>query len=194
VRENVTQYGLGQVIKTVTFDVETLEGLRGEPGSDEGKVFNLVRGLQREIDEDANAAPVLQTLRERAERILKDLENRSNSGMAAMDQLAALAREKEEAIRSAGESGLSPRAFGVYWALRNDAALRNAGVSPMELARDAETELERFPNARVNLDEQRRLRATLYRPLLGLNGVERGRVVDTVIAILLSDNTATDAS
>jgi type I restriction enzyme, R subunit len=194
VRENANLYDLGRVIKTVTFDVETLEGLRKEPGSDEGKVFNLVRGLQREIDEDANAAPVLQTLKERADRILKDLENRNNTGLAAMDLLAALAREKEEATREAKQSGLSARAFGVYWALRADAGLRAAGIKPMELARDAETELTRFPNARVNPDEQRRLRASLYRPLLALSGDERSRVVDTVLAILLDDQDRTNAS
>lgn len=194
VKENVTQYGLGSVIKTVTFDAETLEGLREEPGSDEGKVFNLVRGLQREIDENPDTAPVLQTLKDRTDRILKDLQNRNTTGLAAMDLLEAMTREKEEAISAAKESGLSSRAFGVYWALRADPALRSARVSALELARDAETELARFPNARVNPDEQRRLRATLYRPLLGLNGEERSRVVDTVLAILLDDPAGTDAS
>jgi type I restriction enzyme R subunit len=64
-----------------------LEGLKAEAGSDEGKVFNLVRGLQAEIDDDPNAAPVLQSLKDRAERILKDLENRKTTGLAAMDLL-----------------------------------------------------------------------------------------------------------
>ena len=41
-------------MRTVTFDLKTLEGLRGQPGTDEGKVFNLVRGLQKEIAAAAN--------------------------------------------------------------------------------------------------------------------------------------------
>jgi type I restriction enzyme R subunit len=73
VQENATQEGLGRLTKSVTFDLKTLEALRGKKGSDEGKVFNLVRGLQKEIDDDPNAAPVLQPLKDRAERILKDL-------------------------------------------------------------------------------------------------------------------------
>ncbi|MDM7459964.1 MAG: HsdR family type I site-specific deoxyribonuclease [Paracoccus sp. (in: a-proteobacteria)] len=185
VEESATQEGLGKLTKTVTFDVKTLEGLRGEPGSDEGKVFNLVRGLQKEIEDEADTAPVLQSLKDRAERILKDLENRNTTGLAAMDMLAALAKEKDEAIKAAKDSGLSARAFGVYWNLKDDEALRNAGISAMELARDAETEMHRFPNARVNDDERRKLRATLYRPLLGLGKEDRGRVVDLVLAILL---------
>jgi type I restriction enzyme R subunit len=185
IKENATVYGLGDVTRTVTFDVETLRGLRSKSGPDEGKVFNLVRGLEREIEDGTDAAPILQTLKERAERVLKDLEERRVTGLAAMDELEALAKEKDEAVQAARESGISPRAFAVYWALGEDAALKEAGVSAKELAVEASNLLYRFPNARVNPDEQRRMRAALYRPLLGLDKEERGRVVDIVIAILL---------
>jgi type I restriction enzyme, R subunit len=193
VEASATQEGLGLITKTVTFDVKTLEALRGEPGSDEGKVFNLVRGLQKEIDDDAETAPVLQTLKDRAERILKDLENRNTTGLAAMDQLAGLAKEKEEAVKAAKDSGLSVRAFGVYWTLKDDKALGAAGISAQDLAQEAEALLARFPNATVNADEHRRLRAALYRPLLGLDKEERGRVVDLVLAILLNDESHASA-
>lgn len=179
------QQGLAQLTKSVTFDVATLKSLRGEPGSDEGKVFNLVRGLQQEIDDDAAAAPVLQPLKDRAERILKDLEERKTTGLAAMDQLAALAAEKEAAMQAARNSGLSASAFGVYWALRKDAAVNAAGLDAMALAQECEELLARFPNAKVNVDEQRRLRAALYKPMLKLPSEERARVVNLVMKVLL---------
>ena len=187
IETTVIQGGLGSLTKSVTFDSKTLDSLRGEPGSDEGKVFNLVRGLHKEIDEDSNAAPILQPLKERAERILKDLENRKVSGLAAMDLMAALAAEKDAAMKSAEESGLSKRAFAVSWTLRDDSALKNAGISAEDFAREAESLIARFPNAAVNADEQRRLRAGLYRPLLALQKDERSRVVDFVVATLLSE-------
>jgi type I restriction enzyme, R subunit len=46
--------------------------------------------------------------------------------------------------------------------------------------------MARFPNASVNADEQRRLRASLYRPLLRLSKEERSRVVDQIIATIFS--------
>lgn len=187
IEESAEQHGLGRLTKTVTFDVATLKSLRGEDGSDEGKVFNLVRGLQHEIDEDPAAAPVLQPLKDRAERILKDLEERKTTGLAAMDQLAALAAEKEAAMKAARDSGLSARAFAVAWVLREDAAVNAAGIDPMTLAKDAEELLGRFPNALVNADEQRRLRASLYKPLLALTQDERARVVDLVVRLLLAE-------
>ena len=184
VEESAAQEGLGRLTKTVTFDVKTLEGLRNEPGSDEGKVFNLIRGLQKEIEDEADSAPVLQSIKDRVERILKDLQDRNTTGLAAMDLLSVLAKEKEEAIRAAKDSGLSMRAFAIFWNFKDDETLRNAGIAAMELAQDAETETQRFPNARVNDDERRKLRAALYRPLLRLGRVDRGRIVDAILAIL----------
>jgi len=186
IEENAIQTGLGRLAKSVTFDVNTLEALRGEKGPDEGKVFNLVRGLQKEIDDDPGAASVLQPLKDRAERILKDLENRQTTGLAAMDMLAALAVEKEAAAKAAAESGLSMRVFSVFWILKNDEKLKAAGISPMDLARETEALNARFPNASVNQDEQRRLRASLYRPLLALGNEERARLVDLIIATLFA--------
>jgi type I restriction enzyme, R subunit len=51
----------------------------------------------------------------------------------------------------------------------------------MEIARETEVLLARFPNASVDADEQRRLRAALYRPLLALKD-ERTRIVDLIVA------------
>src|SRR5436190_19793292 len=94
-------------------------------------------------------------------------------------------KEKEEAVHSAQDSGLSPRAFGVYWALKDDESLVKAGISAVSLAKESEVLLMRFPNAQVNDDEQRRLRAALYRPLLCLDKPDRGRILEAVLAILL---------
>ena len=187
IEENATQTGLGRLTKSVVFDLKTLEAMRAEQGPDEGKVFNLVRGLQKEIDDNPAAAPVLQPLKDRAERIVKDLENRQTTGLAAMDLLAALASEREAAMKAATESGLSTRAFGVFWTVKDDGALKKAGVSPMDLAREVDGLIARFPNAAVNPDEQRRLRASLYRPLLQLPNDDRVKIVETILATLLRD-------
>jgi len=187
IQESATQEGLGRLTKTITFDVKTLESLRSEKSCDEGKVFNLVRGLQKEIDDNPDDAAILQPLKDRAERILKDLEDRKTTGLAAMDQLAALAAEKDAAMKSARASGLSARAFGVFWALRDDAAIKAAGIDLMTVAREADRLLGRFPNAAVNSEERRRLRAALYQPLLKLAPEERSRVVELAMAYLVPE-------
>ena len=185
VQDQAVQQGLGYVAKTVTFDLNTLEALRGESGSTEAKVFDLVRGLRQEVENRPNLEAVLRPLKERAESILKELEERKTTGLAAMDRLAALAGEKEAAMEAARNSGLSPRAFGVHWALKDHAELKAAGVAALDLAQTSETLLARFPNASSNADEKRRLRAALYSPLVNLDKDHRSQVVERILAILL---------
>lgn len=188
IEESAEQTGLGRLTKTVTFDVATLQSLRSDEGPEEAKVFNLVRGLQKEIDEDAASAPVLQTLKDRADRILKDLEERKVTGLAAMDELAVLAAEKEAAMRTARDSGLGSRGFAMSWVLSRDVAAKTAGIDAIETAQALEELLARFPNAAVNPDEQRRLRAAMYRPLLSIDAQERARLVDLLIKVALGDS------
>lgn len=190
IQESAIQESLGRITKTVTFDVKTLDSLRKDSGADEGKVFNLVRGLTKEMDENPDAAAVLQPLKDRAERILKDLEDRKTTGLAAMDELAALAAEKEAAMKSARESGLSARAFGVYWSLRDDAAMKAAGIDPKTVAAETDKLLARFPNAVVNSEERRRLRAALYPLVLKLGNEDRARVVGIAMAHLVPEDEA----
>ena len=185
VEESATIYGLGNLTKSVIFDLSTLTAMRKESGPDEAKVFNLVRGLQTEVESEPELESVLRPLKERAESVLKGLEERTTTGLAAMDLLETLAREKEAAVAAARDSTLVPRAFGVYWTLKEDAALQAAGVSAMEFAEEAQALVERFPNAAVNADEHRRLRTSLYNPLLTVESGDRSRIVDQTLAILL---------
>ena len=193
VEESASMHGLGNLTKSVTFDLRTLAALRKESGSDEAKVFNLVRGLQGEVEGEPELESVLRPLKERAESVLKDLEARTTTGLAALDMLEALAKEKEAAATAARDSTLSSRAFGVYWTLKDDATLQGVGVSAKEFAEEVQVLAKRFPNAAVNADEQRRLRISLYNPLLKVEGSERGRIVDRTLAILLSGNDDAEA-
>ena len=193
VEESAEIHGLGFLTKSVTFDLRTLAALRKESGPDEAKVFNLVRGLQVEAENEPELESVLRPLKERAESVLKGLEERTTTGLAAINMLEALAKEKEAAVAAARDSTLPPKAFGVYWTLREDAALEAAEVSAMEFAEEAQALVDRFPNAAVNSDEQRRLRTSLYNPLLRVDGRERSRIVDQTLAILLGGDSNANA-
>ncbi len=193
VQEGVVQEGLRNLTNPVTFDVETLDVLQGESGTDEAKVFNLVRGLRQEIATESEKRSILIPLKERADSVLKDLEHRQTTGVEALDQLAALAKEKKAAFEAANESGLSPSAFGLYWAFKEDPRFLKAGISALAVATEAEASLNRYPNAAVNAEEKRLLRSALYNPLLRLKKDERGKVVDGILSLLLGGSNGEDA-
>lgn len=187
IQEGVQQGEIKLLPTSVTFDVETLKTLQGEDSSETGKVFNLVRGLRQEAEENPAAAPILQTLTERAGRVLDDLESRRTTAAEALKYLAKLAAEKEQAMREAQDSGLSMQAFAVAWALRKNEPLRAAGIDVHAVAREADELLTKFPNAAVNAEEKRLFRLALYKPLLTLSAVERSKVVDQVMKALLGE-------
>ena len=187
IQESAIQEKLGSFVKSVTFDMDTFDRLRGESGTDEAKVFNLVRGFRQEVEDDPEMRPLLWPLKERAERIIKDLEERKTSGIKAMEQLKFLLKEKLEAVNQQQESGLSPKAYRVHWDLKNDNSLKSAGISSMSIAEETEALIVQFPNATVNAEEERGLRAALYTPLLQLSAQDRESIVKNIIAILLDE-------
>jgi len=193
VEESAAMYGLGNLTKAVTFDVHTLTALRKESGPDEAKVFNLVRGLRAEVESRPGLESLLRPIKERAERVLQDLEDRTTTGLAALMSLEALAKEKDAAVSAARDSALPERVFAVYWSLKDDPALATAGVSAVAFAEEAQVLVGRFPNAAVNADEQRRLRASLYHPLLSVDGNDRIRIVDHTLAVLLGGEADAEA-
>ncbi|MCY4423541.1 MAG: HsdR family type I site-specific deoxyribonuclease [Acidimicrobiaceae bacterium] len=185
VEESAAVRGLGNLTKAVTFDSRTLAALRRDSGPDAAKAFSMVGGLRVEMAANPALDAILRPIMERAEQVLRDLEERTTTGLGAMDTLEAHIAAKEAAVSAAEDSTLPPRAFAVYWTLKEEAALRAAGVSAMVFASEAQALVDRFPNAAVNADEQRRLRTSLYNPLLRVEASERSRIVERVLLILL---------
>ncbi len=184
IQGNAEQEGLGRIAKVVTFDVATLEQLKGDDGPEEGKVYNLLRGLRKEMDEDPAKAVVLRALKERADQVIRNLEERKITGMAAMDEIAALVVQKEEARKAAEDSGLTDVGFAVHWQLKQDEKLASAGLDSLAVAKEVETLLAKFPNWRENPDEQRRLRLNLYKPVLNLPDDQRKAAVEQIMQVL----------
>lgn len=184
IESRAEQEGLGRIAKVVTFDVATLEQLKSEDGPDEGKVYNLLRGLRKEMDEDPAKAVVLRALKERADQVIRNLEERKITGLAAMDEIAALVVEKEEARRAAEGSGLSEAGFAVHWQLSRDEGLARAGLDTLAVAREVEALVDKFPNWVENPDEQRRLRLNLYKPVIKLPDDLRKAVVEQIMQVL----------
>jgi type I restriction enzyme, R subunit len=184
IEESATQEGLGRFTKVATFDVQTLEALGKDDGPPEEKVYNLLRGLQKEMEDNPASAVVLQSIKEKADRVIENLEERKVNGLAALDELKAIAEEKDKARDLAMSSGLSERAFGVYWVLSKEPALQGLKVDIQRLAVNVELAVEQFPHWRQNADEERRLRSGLYKPLLELPAEPRKEIIEKIMNVL----------
>lgn len=186
IEETATQEGLGRFTKVATFDVPTLEALGKDDGPPEEKVYNLLRGLRKEMEDNPAAAVALQSIKERADRVIENLEERKVNGLAALDELKAIAEEKERLREFAKASGLSDRAFGIYSALSTERSLSELKVDIQRVAVSIEVAMDQFPHWRQNPDERRRLRSGLYKPLLDSQVPARSctEIIDNVMNVL----------
>jgi type I restriction enzyme R subunit len=161
VRENAAAHGLDKLSKTVEFDETALKALKDEKGSDNGKVINLVKSLEASAGERGAKEPYLISIAERAENIMTALEDRQISTGKAMARIESLMEEKLKTEKARKESGLDPDTFEVFWFLQHE-QIPNATM----LAKEISAVYGRFPNFASNADEQRQLKAEIYKSLL----------------------------
>ena len=86
-------------------------------------------------------------------------------------------QEKLEAEKARKQSGLDPDTFEIFWFLQQE-KIANA----MMLAKEISAVYGRFPNFHSNADEQRQLKAEIYKSLLRV--VSGRRMVDLAEGIL----------
>ena len=105
--------------------------------------------------------PYLISIAERADSIMTALEDRQISTGEAMARIESLMEEKLKAEKARKESGLDPDTFEVFWFLQQQ-QIPNA----TQLAKEISAVYGRFPNFASNADEQRQLKAEIYKSLL----------------------------
>lgn len=160
VKENAGAHGLDRITKTLEFDAQTLTALRLRKSSDEEKVVNLAKSLQAT---DEKKEPHLISIAERAAAVMEDLDRRQANTLQALEQLEALGQERAAAEAARKVTGLEAGAFSVFWALKQDGQPEAQALS---LAEEIEEAYRKFPNAGDNADEERQLKAEIYKTLL----------------------------
>jgi len=105
-----------------------------------------------------------------------------------MDQLAALALDKDAAMTATRESDSPTGLFSVAWLLCEDPAVRAAVIDPNVVAAKPADLLSRYPNARDNSEEKRLVWAALYPQLMKIPAAERARVVDLAVKLLVPED------
>ena len=177
VRENASSHGLSKMTKTVEFDEAALKALKDKKGSDNGKVINLVKSLTKSATDRGAKEPYLISIADRADAVMTALEDRQVSTTDAMARIEALMQEKLEAEKARKQSGLDPDTFEIFWFLQQEKI-----ASAMMLAKEISAVYGRFPNSQSNADEQRQLKAEIYKSLLRV--VSGRRMVDLAEGIL----------
>ena len=160
VRESAASYSLSEG-RTVEFDLKTLQALQAKHEDDNGSVINLVKKIENEAEEKGHQQPALIDIAQRAQAILEALEQRAINTQQAFEQLSSLVEEREQADIARERTGLDARTFAIYWQLHKEGFKQ-----PETVAKEVVLAVAKYPNYAANEDENRQLKAEIYRSLM----------------------------
>jgi type I restriction enzyme R subunit len=163
VQKNVDVDGVGQPPTTYELGVEVLEALLRASKPDVVKVFNLLRVVQRLVEDYKRESAFLISIGERAEALRQAFEARQKETQEILQELAQLIQRLKEAPEEARRSGLSQRAFALAWWAETQKGLLQAKARA--LAKEVEALLERYPHWASAPRQESDLRPELYKVL-----------------------------
>jgi type I restriction enzyme, R subunit len=164
--------------RTVEYDAKTLDSLRKNTRTDNGKIMNLLRDLRTRTQTEAVANPALKGLFERAQNVTALFQDRQLSTIQVLEEIAKLQADQVKAEEQRKKLGLDAPTFGVYWLLEQATV---AGAR--ELALEINAVFVRFPNYGRSADELRQLKAEIYKALLKeVSGKRMVELGDRIIA------------
>jgi type I restriction enzyme R subunit len=162
-----TQAGvIRESVKVYEINVQTLDQIAQSNQSSTVKVFNLIKSIEKKVQEEIARAPYLLSIGERAEQIAEAFRLRQLSTQEALNELEELITEINQAQQEQADRNISAEPFAAYW------ILKKAGAANVEQVPDRVSEvLDRYPYWHTSQDQARQLRRSLYR-LLGEAGVK----------------------
>ena len=154
-------------------NADTLREVADSELSDEVKVLNLRKILQKTVTEESDSNPFLLSIGERADAVAEAYENRQMSTQEALAEFQRIAEDRNNETIERERLDLDHNAYAVYKVLQE--ATRT--VTPEE-ARSVNEVFDQFPDYEWNFHQTLRLRTQLYKRLRPIIAVEKQELVE----------------
>ena len=164
IQESAKISSFSGIVKTYEINEDTLKKIKEnqDKESDNKKVINLIRSIQKESEKKSKQEPYLISISERSKRIMTEFEQKHKSSKEALDSVMKLMKEKVNIQEMRKQSALSHQEFIISWPLKKQ------GVNDFEgLAVQISESIDKFKNFYSNSDEKRQLKMDMYKILSG---------------------------
>lgn len=179
VRSSVENYNIPKPYKIYEIKEDTLQALKSDDDSNNTKVINLRKSIEKFVLDNEDSLPYLISIGERAETVVELYDDRQISTQEALSRLEKIIEEINQAKKEQAEKDFEAREFTVYWILKKE-EIQNAD----ELAVQIEEAFKQSPNWKDNAKEARELTAGLYKILLKCMDKDKAVVlVDKILKI-----------
>ncbi|MFQ3675251.1 MAG: HsdR family type I site-specific deoxyribonuclease, partial [Endomicrobiia bacterium] len=139
-------------------DEHTIKKLEESDTSEIEKIFNLLKSIEKEIENHFHDNPYLISIGEKAEIISLNFRQRQIDTKQTLENLKELVKEINQAKKERIEKDMSSDAFSVYWILKNE-KIEQAEI----IARDTEKLFNEYPHWKESEDQERKVREKLYK-------------------------------
>ena len=177
VRKAVEKYDIPKPYKIYEIKEDTLQALKKDDESDNTKVINLRKSIEKFVLDNEDSLPYLISIGDRAEVVVELYDDRQISTQEALTRLEKIIEEINQAKKEQAEKNFDAQKFTVYWILKKE-EIENAD----ELAVQIDGAFSQNPDWRVNAKEARELTASLYKILI--RAIDKDKAVGLVDKIL----------
>jgi len=156
-----------------------LAALKNTGFSDHSKILNLRKIIAIVAAKDGSTNPVLRHLGEMAEALAQAYEDRQIVTREALERFESLADQVASAEAERKRLGLGENAFAVYTVLKPHVE----GITPNQ-AEGVEAIFREFPDYRWDEEQERKLRARLYKAMRAIVGAEKMiEITDSILRL-----------
>lgn len=146
---------------------DTIRELRQSDQSDTVKVLNLIKVVRKTVDADAEAQPYLIPIGDRVEATIESYENRQTETQDVLELFLKYAEEISQAHRQQNLLGLDENSYAIYTILNNE--MQDVTTQQAHAVNQV---FEQFPDYKWNQQQEKELRATLYKTLAPSVGIK----------------------
>jgi len=139
---------------------QAIEYIKGKNKNENTKVINLIKSIEK-IAEESSDDPFLIGLKERAEAVEEQYENRQLSTQEALDEIRKIYEDGIKRKKEQAEKGFDGLTFFIYQTLI-DNSLKNSE----EMTKQIKEEFVKNPNWKTSEKELRELRKGVYYAIL----------------------------
>lgn len=143
-----------------TVNEKTIDYIKKNNENENTKVINLIKSIEKTADENSDD-PFLIGIKERAEAVEENYENRQISTQEALEELRKLYEEDVKRKKEQEEKGFDALTFFVYKSLV-DKKIKNSEKITIQI----KEEFQNHPNWKTSEKELRELRKAVYFALL----------------------------
>jgi len=157
VQEHTKSGVVKPALEVYRIDEGTLKRIEETKASDTEKVFNLIKGITKTVEDQFETSPYLISIGEKAEEIAERFKQRQLDTQRTLEELKKIIEEMNEAKKEQKDKNMPVEVFATMWLFKKE------GIADAEnQATQMKEVFDKYPYWKTSEKHQREVRSKLY--------------------------------